>query len=189
MLYDSYIKILYIEEYQVLLDESDYENVTKWVWQLDSNGYVRRTTSEFGFKKGISLHRFLMGLEDGDRRCVDHINGNKLDNRRCNLRVCSVSTNAFNSKKGTVGCKSSFKGVGWYKHVEKFNAKVTHKYDQINLYLSVIELECAYAYDYAIKLLAIEHAYLNNVIIEDENIKRIIEAEVERKLRKYGKIK
>ena len=56
------------------------------------------------------MHRFLLGLAMGDRRMVDHIDGDGLNNRRENLRVCTASQNAGNS---VLPCdnRSGFKGV------------------------------------------------------------------------------
>jgi hypothetical protein len=88
----------------------DDEDVTLHVqgrgWTVNSGGYVHATI------QGIQrpLHRLLMGLEPGDPRQVDHINGNRLDNRRCNLRVCTARENRRNARKRKDNT-SGFKGV------------------------------------------------------------------------------
>ena len=51
-----------------------------------------------------------MGLNRGDKRCVDHINGNVLDNRRSNLRICTRQQNAYNKRNKALP-KSGFRGV------------------------------------------------------------------------------
>jgi hypothetical protein len=73
-----------------------------------------------GVKKKINLARIIMSPDDD--MCVDHINHNPLDNRRCNLRVCTRSENrrngrVFIGKKGD--SKSIFKGVTYCNH-EKY---------------------------------------------------------------------
>lgn len=71
------------------------------------NTYV--AVSGKGFKG--ALHRIIMGLANGDKRTVDHINGDPMDNRRANLRVCTRSQNAMNkilrdATTGLMGVKS-----------------------------------------------------------------------------------
>lgn len=80
----------------VIIDDEDYEKVTsigKWSASFDREKfYFHKRT---GKKIKITLHRFIMGLpKDG---YVDHINGNTLDNRKINLRICS---NGANLRKG-----------------------------------------------------------------------------------------
>jgi hypothetical protein len=60
-----------------IIDEEDYDKVCIYKWRL-SNGYA------IGGPKTIKLHRFIMNAENG--LMIDHINGNKLDNRKSNLR-------------------------------------------------------------------------------------------------------
>jgi hypothetical protein len=58
------------------------------------------------------MHRLL--LSPSKNSVVDHVNGNVLDNRRANLRVCSQQQNTFNRKIGRNN-KSGYKGVSWDK--------------------------------------------------------------------------
>ena len=55
---------------------------------------------------------------------VDHINGNTLDNRRSNLRVCTQSQNLMNSKKPSNN-KSGFKGISWHKSSKSWQVYIT----------------------------------------------------------------
>lgn len=67
------------------------------------------TASKSGAK--ILLHRFIMDAKPG--QIVDHINGDPLDNRRCNLRFCNASENAKNrgkTEKNTTGYKGVYRG-------------------------------------------------------------------------------
>lgn len=98
-----------------ILDDEDFLFVAGMQWNF-ANGYARTTiviNSKLAtFKtKVIYLHRMLMGLKDGDKRRVDHINGDKLDNRIENLRICTQSQNAMNagpSKKNKTGVRGVF---------------------------------------------------------------------------------
>ena len=74
----------------------------------------------------LLLHRFLCGITDRDYtvdRCVDHINGNSLDNRIKNLRICSQSENMKNIKKDNKIC-----GVKWLIENQKWTATITNNY-------------------------------------------------------------
>lgn len=78
-----------------LVDDEDYEALMGFKWNHAQNGYAYRYT--FNPRRNILMHREIMNPEPGLE--VDHINGNKLDNRRANLRVCDRRTNATNSGK------------------------------------------------------------------------------------------
>ena len=72
----------------------------------------------------ILMHRDLCGLAAGDRRQVDHINGDGLDNRRINLRICTPSQNSANKRKGNGTYSSKYKGVSWAKDRSKWDAYI-----------------------------------------------------------------
>ncbi len=80
-----------------LVDEDDYDKVSKTKWYL-VNGYARS-------RGGVSMHRAIMSPPCD--MVVDHKNHNKLDNRKCNLRICSQHENSKNRIHG--------KGYGWDK--------------------------------------------------------------------------
>ena len=62
-------------------------------WLMATNQYI---WTRPGSNNLIYLHRYLMGCESGDNTTVDHINGNKLDNRLCNLRFATMSQQNMN---------------------------------------------------------------------------------------------
>jgi len=74
---------------RALVDDDIYEIVGKWRWSYHHTGYAVRG------KPQISLHRFIMKAQKG--QFVDHINRDKLDNRRQNLRIATTRQNQFNS--------------------------------------------------------------------------------------------
>lgn len=94
-------------------------------------GYVQ--VSIPGITEQIPLHRFVMGLRPGDKRQVDHVNGDKRDNRRCNLRVVTCQENhRFRgpSKLSKTGLKGVIKlKSGRYRAEigERLNGKRTNK--------------------------------------------------------------
>ena len=90
---------MYIHDYKtqellgtILIDEEDFDKVKGSKWVLNHCGYARNTKQEL-------MHRLIMGCVKGDRKIIDHINQNKLDNRKNNLRVVNKSINRINSKE------------------------------------------------------------------------------------------
>lgn len=77
------------------MDDEDFEKLNKYSWSF-CVGYARRSEPEKGSKKinKFLMHREIMNNPKG--KIIDHINGDRLDNRRCNLRECSKSQNGAN---------------------------------------------------------------------------------------------
>jgi hypothetical protein len=77
-----------------LVDAEDLAELRRWRW-FELGGYVvRQQRTASGGAVLIYLHRFLMQARPSE--VVDHINNNRLDNRRCNLRLCTQSQNLAN---------------------------------------------------------------------------------------------
>lgn len=116
----------------------------RWVadWRGE-NCYVSRNIK----RKKQYLHRLLANPGPGE--CVDHINGNTLDNRRSNLRCCSRQQNAWNGKSRKP--KSGHKGV--VAHHEKWSARLTINGKNLYLGLYSSPTEAALAYNEA----AVQH--------------------------------
>src|SRR5690606_30332906 len=92
-----------------LVSDEDYPLVTGYQWhafRIHNAWYA--ATSQIGGKR-IYLHRFIMRPASGME--VDHINGDGLDNRRENLRVCTHQDNLRNVRRSTPS-RSGFRGVG-----------------------------------------------------------------------------
>ena len=106
-----------------LVDDSDYEFLNQWRWH-DYDGYVARTLYLGGGRKNarykmVKMHRVIMANPEGYQ--IDHINGDKYDNRRCNLRLATNSQNQMN-KKVPKNCSSGVTGVRWKKQADKWSA-------------------------------------------------------------------
>lgn len=101
------------------------------------------------------LHRVIM--QPGPGLEVDHINGDRLDNRRLNLRVCTRSSNAKNTST-----KVGYKGVH-KNHRGKWIAQITKNYNCHHLGTFRTAEEAAIAYNDAASILHGEFARLNIV--------------------------
>ncbi len=101
--------------YFTKVDDEDYESLSKFNWYpYPSNGHIRvgRTSNTGTGKRTVYMSRQITGAPTG--MCVDHINGNTLDNRKSNLRVCTYSENSKN-RKMQKNNTSGYKGVHAYK--------------------------------------------------------------------------
>ncbi len=108
-----------------LIDKADYDLVSNRKWHASKAGNYWRALAKgkrvSGEKrKSYLLYRLIVGAKDG--QMVDHINGDTLDNRRANLRICTVKENQRNqhARRGS----SKYKGVYWHKKYKKWTAKI-----------------------------------------------------------------
>lgn len=117
-------------------------NLHRWYLSFDGRKkrYVRR--SEQG--RTIYMHREIMNPPKGME--VDHINGNGLDNRRENLRLCTKTQNQQNANT-RIFKTSIFKGVSWHKSAKKWRAQIRVKGRLLHIGYSSSEVEAAEAYD------------------------------------------
>jgi len=136
-------------------------------WYVSNTGYARKTLNyikENGepSSKALLMHREIMGLSPGDGLEVDHISGDRLDNRKCNLRICTPNENSLNRglyKNNT----STYKGVVFHKNHEKFMAQIA--FGKKNVHLGYFECpkEAAAAYNAAAQKYFGEFAKLNQI--------------------------
>ncbi len=104
------MKTIDLKKAVAIVDEGDFDRINAKPWRLTTRGYAGRTEHRTKKKVNVMMHREVLGLTHDDAIVVDHINGNQLDNRRENLRVCTVSENLCNAKLYSSN-KSGFKGV------------------------------------------------------------------------------
>lgn len=145
-------KILLSQGKFALVDDWNFIWLKKYHWTLSGSKtrrnairYLSRTGNS-GLQRTVYMHREIMGLKYGDKRVVDHINHNTLDNRECNLRVCSHSCNMKNRKpqKG----KSKYKGVNLVKGKQnKWKVQIGHNGKIIYGGCFDTEIEAAYKYN------------------------------------------
>ena len=106
---------------QVLVDYKDKEIIESGRWYINNIGYVVMDKYKDNIRKRELLHRVIMDAKQNEM--IDHINGNKLDNRRSNLRFCNKSTNAINSKVHKTNT-SGVRGVYWDKQFGKWHGRI-----------------------------------------------------------------
>lgn len=144
-----------------LVDNEDYERINKYKWTFHNGGYAIRHIE--GTKNStIMMHREI--LHTKKNKNLDHINQNKLDNRKENLRVATNSQNQANRKKWLVmgqPCSSKYRGVSWHKGAKKWRALTEHKGVHYNLGNYDSEEKAAKVYDLKVQELHGEFAKLN----------------------------
>lgn len=112
---------------ECIIDTDSIDKIKKIKWHISDNGYV------IGGREKIRMHRLLICAKGSD--IVDHINGNRLDNRMCNLRIVTTKQNSYN--KGLLSSNTSnVTGVHFHKKANKWCASITHngKYIYLGLY-------------------------------------------------------
>ena len=140
-----------------VVDDEDYEILSQYRWRLSMKGYAERT----GIKKGetarstILMHREILKARHG--MWVDHINRDKLDNKKKNLQLVTPSQNRMNS----VGRTNTLKGVSWNKTKKNWLASIRLEGRTIYLGSFSNQKDAALTYDKAAKKLFGKYAKLN----------------------------
>ncbi len=114
-----------------LVDDELYDELNKYHWSISTNGYAQRRVKIGNRTSIIHMHRQIMGLTFGDKQCIDHINRDRLDNRKSNLRLCTRTENNHNMKLNKRN-KSGAKGV--YVQSKKI-LRVSIMVNRKNIYL------------------------------------------------------
>lgn len=110
------------------VDDSTLKKYGHLSWYLGDTGYAMRKPSG----QILRLHRLVMQAPEG--LVVDHLNGDKLDNRKSNLRICTQAINAANRK--------DTKGYAWDKSKNKWIVRYRHKF--YGRYNTEVEAKKAY---------------------------------------------
>lgn len=125
----------------VRISPEDKQNIQGYKWRLHSAGYA----VAYSDNRCILMHRLIL---DNPDKNIDHINRDKLDNRRCNLRLANQSQNNANSK-GRIGRKSEYRGVTWSITRGKWMPRISLHRRCIHLGMYDTEEEAAHVYDSA----------------------------------------
>ena len=181
--------ILKISGYDVIIDDDDYERISKYSWHHCSKptdtcrgAHYFRNDSKVGDPPEVgkfqSLHRYIMGCVKGDGKIVDHINGNTLDNRKSNLRICTPIENSKNMGKMRHN-KAGYKGVSRTstKNI-RWQASICINGSSIHIGTYATKIEAAEAYDCVAIYYNGEYARLNfpDKIYTEDTIKSIVQS-------------
>ena len=151
-----------------LVDDEDYDELIKYKWCAS---YCNNTKSFYAMRTGrvsdldacgatIRMHRVIMNAPKGMQ--VDHIDHNTLDNQKINLRICTASQNAMN-KGPSKSNKSGYKGVGWDKKYNKWEAQIMINGKHKRLGSFTCKHEAARVYNLASLKYHGEFAYINEI--------------------------
>jgi hypothetical protein len=140
-----------------LVDDEDFDTLACFRFKLNSHGYVVRTIHTSDDRRTyICLHRQIMNAQRG--QYVDHIDNDKLNNSRSNLRFCSQSQNLANRRLHKNN-SSGFKGVT-FQH-GRYHARIQKDERDIHLGFYDDLRSAALGYDFAATLLFPGFARLN----------------------------
>lgn len=111
----------------LIIDKEDFKKVIRYKWHFHKLGYVESHNVE---NKRVYIHRYITNAPKG--KIVDHINRNKLDNRKSNLRICTQSENLRNASIRSDNT-SGYIGINWLEWLKKWRAYINKNGKQINL--------------------------------------------------------
>lgn len=140
-----------------LVDDDDYDSLSEYKWTF-CGGYAYRVKKIEGKNKKIWLHRFVNKTPDG--MCTDHVNGDRLDCRKQNLRTCTYAENNKNAKvrkDNAIG----YRGVHWFPQLGKWRAVIQTDGKRKSIGFFDWPSDAAKAYNIAAKKYHGEFARLN----------------------------
>jgi len=155
-----------------IVDAEDYPRLARYKWSASRSRHNLYACRCAGGKK-ISMHRVVANAPNG--LLVDHIDGDTLNNRKANLRLCSITQNNRNRRPNR-RATSKYKGVTWSKCCRKWFARIRPNRKVIYLGLFTDEIEAAVAYDRKAEVLFKDYAYLNfpQLVEFRRHVKKII---------------
>ncbi len=144
---------------ETMVDDDVYLWAKKIRWHLSVGGYARHSNND-GSK--LFLHREIMKTPKG--KVTDHVDGNKLNNLRSNLRCVSGSINSINVKKLDKRNTTGFKGVRFFKKHNTWEARIMKDYKSYRRGTFKTREEAALAYNEMANQLYGENPHFLNLI-------------------------
>jgi hypothetical protein len=143
---------------EIIIEEEDFHLVKDYTWSVSQSGYVYTK-----FPKTMYIHRLITNCPEG--MTVDHIDLNKLNNRKSNLRVCEHMKNTWNRKKYSASrfgkISSQYKGLR-RKDNNSWDVRIKVNPNHFTIGTFSNEVAAANAYNYFAKHLHEEYASLND---------------------------
>lgn len=140
-------------KYSAMVDDEDYDWLMKYKWTVmkDGNTFYASTSFPRPNQKnkyfGVKMHRMILGLTDINIE-GDHENGNGLDNRRSNLRICNQQQNTLNRRKNLKkSCKFMGVSISKLNKSSPYKATINVGGENIHLGYFTVAEDAARAYD------------------------------------------
>lgn len=142
-----------------LVDDIDFEYLSQRKWCFERYAVSTSKKLDGGKRRRLYMHRLIIPTA----KMVDHIDGNKLNNQRNNLRACTHTQNSQNSKipKKNKVKSSQYKGVNWHDKSNKWRAYIV--IDKKNIHIGTFsnEEDAATAYNLAATINFGDYARVN----------------------------
>jgi deoxycytidylate deaminase len=164
--------IIYYKDNEILISNQDFKILNEFKWRIkNSYNYVcsKIKSKEYLLHRYIYIEILKINIPDGS--VIDHINNNKLDNRRENLQIVSLSENSKNKTK-LIDKSSKYQGVSFDKNANKWAASISYNKKTIRI-LYKNEIDAAYQYDLFVDKYNLNMAKKNN-IENPKNFKEIL---------------
>jgi hypothetical protein len=145
-----------------IIDNEDYDKIRgiSWYsWRSKNGRYYVRGYANVTKPTWVLLHRVLL---DNPRGLIDHIDGNPLNNKRSNLRICTCAQNLHNRGKTRLNT-SGYKGVSWDVLNKKWQVNIGVGGIRYKIGRFVTKEDAALAYNEAAIAMHGEFAMLNNI--------------------------
>lgn len=162
---DYYFSIPLTQGYEAIVDATMYDSIAAYRWYaavMDGVVYAFRHDRVDGKRVTIPMQRDVLGLRPGDGIVADHVDGNKLNNRLCNLRKCTQAQNTRN-KRVSKNNQLGLKGVTTIKRKRSVSYRATIEFKKRRFTLGCFKSpeEAAKAYDTKARELFGEFAWVN----------------------------
>jgi len=129
---------------RVMVDDEDFDLLNQYNWSVNQQNTVFSWLGTMkDKKKPVLLHRLIMNAPNDME--IDHIDRNRLNNQKSNLRLANSSQNKCN-RGPRKDNKSGYKGVSWHKTNQKWTARimVDSKYKHLGLFKDIKDAVIAY---------------------------------------------
>lgn len=150
---------------KIIIDSEDYEkiSITKWFLFYKKKNRRKKYVKSTGKIRGkqVTLHRYILGLDDKNIQ-VDHRDGNPLNNRKSNLRICTITENNRN-KTSHINSTSKYLGVCYDRHRDKWAACLMYNRKKVFNKRFNNEIDAAIAYNNEASKYFGEFANLNQI--------------------------
>lgn len=149
---------------RVKISDDQFLELSQYNWRLNKKGYVVRNSNRYeGKRRIIFMHRMILPVFN--KLLVDHIDGNKLNCQKENLRLVNFQESSYNRPKPrTWRCNlvaSKYKGISWNKKLKKWMVAISSNHQRFYLGCVVSEVKAAKLYDEKAKELFGKFARLN----------------------------